>query len=393
MRVRSITRFMYVLAIVALIAGFPACDSALNEFVSVLSGDDTPQLTRLSGEIPIGVVLALTGQFDSAVGIPMQQGFELAREEINNAQLGNARLTFITEDTRSESAVEAFNKLIDEDGVPIIIGLAISTQAAKAFPIAQENQVVAFSPLSAASGLSALGDFIFRASLTTDMLISRGVEATQEKLGYKKVATIYDASDLYSRSSNAAAQTALTAKGIEVLTMEAFLSGETDFSEQLTKIKALNPDAIFISVLPLKIPQVMIQARQLGIPTSVPFITPQLSIEQVRAAGPVAEGVITFISWSSVSPTPGNQTFVQSYSDKYGIEPNAWAAQSYAALYILAKAMAKAGSTDSTAIRDALATIMDLPTILGQFSFDPDGDAIYDPKILVVKDGQFEVFE
>ena len=103
-------------------------------------------------------------------------------------------------DTRSESAVEAFNKLIDEDGVPIIIGLAISTQAAKAFPIAQENQVVAFSPLSAASGLSALGDFIFRASLTTDMLIYRGVEATQEKLGYKKVATIYDASDLYSRS-------------------------------------------------------------------------------------------------------------------------------------------------------------------------------------------------
>ena len=192
---------------------------------------------------------------------------------------------------------------------------------------------------------------------------------------------------------NVAAQTALTAKGIEVLTMEAFLSGETDFSEQLTKIKALNPDAIFISVLPLKIPQVMIQARQLGIPTSVPFITPQLSIEQVRAAGPVAEGVITFISWSSVSPTPGNQTFVQSYSDKYGIEPNAWAAQSYAALYILAKAMAKAGSTDSTAIRDALATIMDLPTILGQFSFDPDGDAIYDPKILIVKDGQFEVFE
>ena len=97
MRVRSITRFTYVLAIVALIAGFSACDNALNEFVSVLSGDDAPQLTRLSGEIPIGVVLALTGQFDSVVGIPMQQGFELAREEINNAQLGNARLTFITE--------------------------------------------------------------------------------------------------------------------------------------------------------------------------------------------------------------------------------------------------------------------------------------------------------
>ena len=393
MRVRRITRFTHVLAIVALIAGFPACDNALNEFVSVLSGDDTPQLTRLSGEIPIGVVLALTGQFDSGVGIPMQQGFELAREEINNAQLGSARLTFITEDTRSESAIDAFNKLIDEDGVPIIIGLAISTQAAKAFPIAQENGVVAFSPVSAASGLSALGDFLFRAALTTDVLISRGVEATQEKLGYKKVAIIYDASDLYSRSSNAAAQTAFTAKGIEVLTTESVLGGETDFTEQLTKIKALNPDAIFISVLPSRMPQVMIQARQLGIPTSVPFIGPQFSIEQVRAAGPVADGVITFISWSSVSPTPGNQDFVQNYSRKYGAAPNAWAAQSYATLYILAEAMAKAGSTDSTAIRDALANVMDFPTILGQFSFNSVGDAIYDPKILIVKEGQFEVFE
>ena len=73
--------------------------------------------------------------------------------------------------------------------------------------------------------------------------------------------------------------------------------------------------------------------------------------------------------------------------------PNAWAAQSYATLYILATAMAAAQSTDSTAIRDALANTMDLDTILGQFSFDAVGDAVYDPQILIVKDGEFAVFE
>ena len=56
-------------------------------------------------------------------------------------------------------------------------------------------------------------------------------------------------------------------------------------------------------------------------------------------------------------------------------------------------AMAAAQSTDSTAIRDALANTMDLDTILGQFSFDTVGDAVYDPQILIVKDGEFAVFE
>ena len=75
------------------------------------------------------------------------------------------------------------------------------------------------------------------------------------------------------------------------------------------------------------------------------------------------------------------------------MEPNAWAAQSYATLRILAAAIAEAQSTDSAAIRDALAKTMDMDTILGQFSFDAVGDAVYDPQILIVKNGEFAVFE
>ena len=68
-------------------------------------------------------------------------------------------------------------------------------------------------------------------------------------------------------------------------------------------------------------------------------------------------------------------------------------AQSYATLHILAAAIASAQSIDSTPIRDALANTMDLDTVLGQFSFDAVGDAVYDPQILIVKDGEFAVFE
>ena len=55
--------------------------------------------------------------------------------------------------------------------------------------------------------------------------------------------------------------------------------------------------------------------------------------------------------------------------------------------------MAKAGSADAAAIRDALAQTMDFPTILGNFSFDPNGEAVYDPIVLMVKGGELQLFE
>ena len=109
--------------------------------------------------------------------------------------------------------------------------------------------------------------------------------------------------------------------------------------------------------------------------------------------GDAAEGAITFTSWSSTADTPGNQGFVQNYQAKYGAEPTPWAAQSYAALYILAEVIANAQSTDATAIRDALANIENFDTVLGQFSFNAVGDAVYDLMVLTVQDGNFEFFE
>ena len=388
MNVGRFTKFAFILTIIVLIAGFSACDQSQQLlFPAPPTGD-------LSGEIPIGVVVALTGRFANEIGIPMLNGFELARYEINHSGLlGGATITFITEDDQSESSVEPVNKLIHQDGVSAITGLAISAQAIHSFPIAQENGVVCFSSVSSASGLSAIGDFIFRAGLTIDILNPSGVRITQEKLGYTKAAILFDESDLYSTSSHEGFQAALAANGVKVGTTETFQSGDTDFTAQLTRIMESNPEAIFVSTLPPEMPLILSQGRKLGISDSVPFILPEIVVEQVAAAGDAAEGVITFIGWSSLAATTGNEAFIQSYTEKFGMEPNAWAAQSYATLRILAAAIAEAQSTDSAAIRDALANTMDMNTILGQFSFDAHGDAVYDPQILIVKDGEFAVFE
>ena len=380
---KGFTQFTLALAIVVLIAGLSAGH--------LLAAP--PDLGGLSGEIIIGLDLALTGKYADPYGLPMQRGFELAREEFN--QLGGPQITFITEDDQStvEGAVKAFNKLIHQHGVSIIAGLAVSRLGAQAFPIAQENGVVCLSPVSSAAGLSAIGDFVFRISLATDVQTPIGVRITQEKLGYQKVALIYDDADVYSTSSNEELEKVLAASGVEILITETFQGGDTNFSAQLTRIMEANPDALFISALSTEIAGILTQRREIGMPDSVRFIVPDLTGDEVETAGDAAEGAIAFIGWTVMADTPGNQAFVQSYRAKYGIEPEPWAAQSYVALYILAEAISEAQSTEATAVRDVMAKIVDLDTILGQFSFNADGDAVYDPNILIVENGEFVPLE
>ena len=326
----------------------------------------------------------------------MQRGFELALEEINNSRrLGDAKITFIIEDDRStiKGGVEAFNKLIHQDGVSAILGPTTSSITKAAFPIAQENQVVAIGPTSAAPGLSAIGDFVFRVSLTADKLVPIGVQMTHEQLGYQRVAKIVDSVDFFSQSNDVVLSEVLHVNGIEILIAETFETGETDFSAQLIRIKESNPDVIFISALSPETTEILIQGRHLGIPADVPFLVTVLASDQIQLAGDAAEGAITFTNWISTADTLGNQAFVRDYQAAYGIEPNTWTAQSYASVYILAKALADAQSTDPVTIRDAMANIMGLDTVLGKFSFDAAGDAIYTPIVLIVENGQLQIFE
>lgn len=388
MNPKKFTLFAFLFPIVGLIIGFSACDR-----ISQIVQPTTPQTTEDRAEIAIGVVLPLTGRLQDSFGSPISQGFELALNEINAIPHNSAQLKLIIEDSQStiEGTVAGFNKLIQQDSVPVILGPATSSQTEMAFPIAQENQVVAISPTSSARGLSAIGDFVFRVALTTDVLIPAGIAATQTKLGYQRAATLYDETDLFSTDGNAAVREVLAANGVEVVITETFKGGNTDFSEQLARIQAVDPDVIFVSSLSPEKPGILTQGSELGI--SAPFIMRTLTADNVQAAGAAAEGAITFVGWSAGVDTPGNQAFVENYSAKFGMKPNNYAARSYTTLHLLTAAIAQADSTDPTAIREALASIKDFDTIFGKFSFDANGDAVYDPKILVVKNGELVPFE
>lgn len=388
MNIRRIITFTFVLAgIAAMAVGLSSCERG----TSMLPDAETPPMQDEG--IPIGLVVSLTGKDAEPYGLPMKRGFELAQEEIN--MLSPMPLMFISADDQSSEAgaIEAVQQLVDQ-GVPAIVGIAISDYLEDAFPIAQEAGVVAFSSVSSAAGLSKkIGDYVFRTGLAVDIMNPSGVMATHGKLGYTKVALIYDAADTYSKSSNEELKKALEASGVEILTEETLQTGATDFTEQLTNIMNMAPEALFVSALSVEMTQVIIQAGTLGIPDTVQLIVPDLTAKEIQEAGDAAEGAIAFTGWTSLSNIPGNQEFIQKYQTKYGIDPEPWAAQSYATLHILAAAIAKAQSADAAAIRDALAQTMDFATILGNFSFDPNGEAVYDPVVLMVKDGALQLFE
>ena len=375
-------------AVIVVMLSFSSCEN-----VSNIIEQSKSQVDDSDEHLTIGVVLPMSGRLVSTLGEPMQQGLELALNEINDLQLARTNLKLIIEDSGStvEGAVSAYSKLIHEDAVSILLGPSTSSATKEAFPIAQDNQIVAISPTSAARGLSAIGDYVFRIALTTDKLVPNGIAATHTKLEYRNVATLYDEDDAFSRDGDTAVQEALTALNVNVLITETFKGGDTEFTEQLTRIKALNPDAIFVSSLPPEKPPILLQGQELGI--TAPFIMRTLTDVDVEAAGEAAEGAITFVGWGKAVDTQINQEFIKKYSNAYRMSPNNYAARSYAALHVLAEGVKNAKSHTTQDIKEALANISDFETVLGKFSFDEFGDAVYEPKILIVKNGTLELFE
>ena len=346
MKIRHIGKYLTVFAIVMMI-GIPfGC-----EYASDLFYPSPPEMDESSEQLNIGLVLPLTGRLDLSFGRHIENALELAKNEINTSQFAGIQLNLIVEDSQStvEGAVAAYNKLIDVDGVSVILGPATSSAAKETFPIAGEKKVVAISPTSAARGLSALSNYAFRIALTTGVLIPNGVEITHAKHEYEKVATLYDVNDAFSTDADQALRETFEMLGIEVEPAETFMGGVSSLKEQLGRIKGLEPDAIFVSSLPTEKAIVLREAAELGI--TVPIILRTLTEADVEAAGEAAEGAITYVGWGSAVDTLGNQTFIESYTSEYGFAPNNYAARSYAALYVLAEAIRQAEFNDADSIK------------------------------------------
>ena len=351
----------------------------------------------LSAEaIKMGFVFSMTGGA-AAYGATQKEGAELAVGQINAAAGGGLKISPIFEDDASvpQQGTNVYNKLINGDKVAVVIGPTLSNTAKITNPIAQQTGVTVLGVSNTAGGITEIGDYIFRNSLTEAVVIPNTIKIAKEKLGLKKVVLFYGNDDAFTKSGADVFRKVLQAEGIQILGEQTFAKGDRDFSPQLTQIKSQNPDAIVCSALVEEASGIVSQARQLGIPKTVRIIggngfnSPAL----IKNAGEASEGVIVGAAWNISSTNPLNVKFVDDYTKKYTRPPDQFAAQAFAGVHIAYQAAKSAGTADSRkTIRDAMVKIKALDTLLGKFSFTEGRDADHTPVVQEVKGGKFMVF-
>lgn len=350
----------------------------------------------LAADLKMGFVFSMTGGA-AAYGASQKEGAELAVNQINAGAGGGMKIQPYFEDDASvpQQGTNVYNKLINGDKVGVIIGPTLSNTAKITNPIAQQAGVTVLGVSNTAGGITEIGDFIFRNSLTEAVVIPNTLKVSKEKLGLKKVVLFYGNDDAFTKSGADVFRKVLQAEGIQILSEQTFAKGDRDFSPQLTQIKSQNPDAIICSALVEEASGIVSQARQLGIPKTVRIIggngfnSPAL----IKNAGDAAEGVIVGAAWNISSTNPLNVKFVEDYTKKYNHPPDQFAAQAYAGVQIAYQAAKNAGSGDNRkAIRDGLLKVKGMDTLLGSFSFTEGRDADHPPVVQEVKGGKFVVF-
>jgi len=340
----------------------------------------------------VGAVLSLT-KGAAVYGKTQQNGLKLGVEDVNKA--GKVNIELIVEDDASDpqGGITAFNKLINQDKVVAIIGPTLSNTATSSDPIAQKAGVPVLAISNTAAGITEIGDFIFRDSLTEGQVIPQTIEQATAKYSLKNVGVMYGQDDAFTKSGYDVFKQALADNSVNVTDTETFSKGDRNFNAQLTKIIGGNPDAIVVSGLADEGTAILTQARQLGFTGPIiggnGFNSPAI----IKNAGEAAEGLVVGAAWNQASDVPENKSFLDAYQAAYGSAPDQFAAQAYTGVQILAAAIEKAGSADAAAIKAALGTIKDLPTPLGSFSFTEGRDADAPAAIQVVKDGKFEVLK
>ncbi|TQN43850.1 branched-chain amino acid transport system substrate-binding protein [Blastococcus colisei] len=389
------TKLSTVAAAAAAVVVLASCSSDDGEGGSAasgeLAGEGTGDSCSIEGEVPIGAVLSLTGAAAS-YGESQQRGLELALEQLNEKEGVTYDLTIEDDQTDPRQGITLFDEFVSQD-VSLIIGPTLSNAAVQSDPIAQEAGVPVLGISNTAAGVTEIGDYIHRNSLTESAVIPQTIAKATEEYGLENVVVMYSNDDAFTESGYEAFAAALEEEGVEVSETITFSKSDTDFRALLTQAQQSEPDALIVSALIEAAIPLVTQARELGIDVPIiggnGFNNPRLMAD----AGEAAEGVVVGAAWNSSSDNPENQAFLEDFQAAYDAQPDQFAAQAYTGLMLVDQAVRANCSADRESIKEALGELENIPTVLGEFSIDENRDAVHPAVVQVVQDGQFAVLE
>jgi branched-chain amino acid transport system substrate-binding protein len=339
--------------------------------------------------IQLGAILSINGA-GGVYGPSSQKGMDLAVEKINGSGgVNGAKLALDVKDDNSDKAQSAqvAQTLIQQGQMLALLGPTLSNSAVAVHPLAESFKI----PILAVSttGIHIVPDcnypktdpckYVFRDSLGEEAAIPANIKVYSETAHPKTGVLLVANDDKFSSDGGKIVQSTVSQYGIQLLDTVQFSKTTADFATPVTKAVQKHPDVIFITSLGGIPAKIMIEARKQGFTGQFlggnGFNTAVVS-KQAGADGKNAE---SGSAWYINNTFASNAGFVSAYKSKYNSDPDQFAAQGYAAIYILADAAKRANLTfsdvagDRTKLRDAMEAV-NIDTPLGRFQFTSNHD-------------------
>jgi branched-chain amino acid transport system substrate-binding protein len=363
-------------------------------FVLTAAGADG---SRSAGADPIriGAVFSETGGLRS-IGSPGLAGMRLAAAEINaSGGILGRRVQLAVADSRSNPAAVArgVRRLIEDQRVVAIGGLNDSTLALAAGPVAQRARIPFVTSGATLPTLPrTVGNGFFMAAFGDDAQAHAVADVARKDLRARSAFLLVDRGSDFTRALARFFRQRFVARGGTVTGQLSYASGERDFASAMARIRAQRPapDVLFFSALPSEAGRLIRQARAAGLMQPIlsgdGFDTPELS----RVAGTLADNVYYSTHVALDGAARRIRRFVTAYRRRYSRRPeNAFAALGYDTMRLIADAIRRAGSSDPSAIRRALAATRGFEMVTGTISYAPGRRTPRKPVTVIrVRDGR-----
>lgn len=346
--------------------------------------------------ITIGVNVELSGAVAS-YGSNAKDGAMLAIEQVNAAGgvLGK-QLVPVVKDNKSitDESMSASAALVNEN-IVAQIGPLTSGNVLGSTPVLEENKIPMVAPAATATNVTVdpntgkTKEYVFRVCFIDPFQGTLMAQFASQELGAKTAAIYKDTSSDYAQGLAEYFRKTFEENGGTIVAEEGFVKDDRDFRATLTKIKATEPDFIYVPAYYQEVAPLIKQAREAGITAPMGGGDGWDSPDLLAVAGAEALNNTFFTNHYSAQDTdPKVVEFVKAFKEKYNKEPDAFSALGYDAVQILVQAIQNAGEADPAKIKDALASVKDFEGVTGKMTIDEQHNPIKAGVIIEFQNGQ-----
>lgn len=353
--------------------------------------------TRAPREIPVGVILPLTGT-TAGYGESCLQGIKMAVEDINVKGIKGQRIALRIEDNQGEDdlAAQAATRLIKQSKVVAILGPTESSSALEAARVAQKLGVPLLTPSATNPGVTEVGNYISRICYVDPFQGEVMANFAFRSLGLRKAAVVIDSSMDYSRGLAEFFTRKFEKSGGTIVSREYYNEGATTFTDLIAALLKAKPEIVFIPGYYSEVGLFLQAAQDAGLKSVFlggdGWDSPQL-FELAGKALSVPNRCYICSHFSPEDPDTMVQTFDRRYRAKYDDTPDASGALGYDATMVLADAFRRALGINREAVRDAINSTYHFPGVTGLISLDEKRNAVKSAVVLKSQGGRFVFLE